>query len=64
MSDFVALCKRIIETDGHPTEQDVLNCGYDASHFARISNHNIKATKLVSNARQALLDRGIYYKVN
>ena len=60
MADFEALCKRIIDTHGNPSTEDVLGCGYSMEHFIRISQ--AKAEKLVKNAREALLARGIHYK--
>lgn len=62
MIDFVKLCKIIIDTNGNPSVQDVLNCGFSMEHFIRMSQPNIKSERLVKNARQALLDRGIHYK--
>lgn len=64
MADFVKLCKRIIDTNGNPSTEDVLDCGFSMEHFIRMSQPNVKADKLVRNARQALLDRGIHYKEN
>lgn len=62
MADFEALCKCIIDTNGNPSTQDVLGCGYSMEHFIRLSQPNVKTEKLVKNARKALLDRGIHYK--
>ena len=64
MENFTRLCKRIIDTNGNPSVQDVLDCGYTMEHFIRMSQPNVKAERLVKNARQALLDRGIHYKEN
>lgn len=62
MADFIKLCEKIIDTEGNPSVQDVMNCGYTFEHFLRIAQPNIKADKLVHNAREALLARGIHYK--
>lgn len=62
MADFEMLCKRIIDSNGNPSVQDVIDCGYGMEHFIRMSQPNVKADKLVKNARNALLDRGIHYK--
>lgn len=62
MADFEALCKRIIDTNGNPSTEDVLSCGYSMEHFIRISQANVKAEKLVKNAREALNVRGLHYK--
>jgi hypothetical protein len=64
MVDFIKLCKIIVDKNGAITVKDVLECGYDLEHFARITQKTTKADKLVKNAKQALLDRGIYYKGN
>ena len=64
MADFIKLCVKIIDTNGNPSVQDVLDCGFNMEHFIRIAQPNVKADKLVKNARQALLDRGIHYKEN
>ena len=64
MADFESLCKRIIDTGGNPNVQDVLDCGYSMEHFIRMSQSNVNTDRLVKNARQALLDRGIHYKEN
>ena len=62
MADFIKLCKTIIDSQGNPTVNDVLDCGYSMEHFIKMSQTNIKADKLLKNARQALIDRGIHYK--
>lgn len=62
MADFIKLCEKIIDTEGNPSVQDVMNCGYSMEHFIRMSQPNVKADKLVYNAREALLARGIHYK--
>lgn len=62
MADFIKLCKTIIDSQGNPTVNDVLDCGYSMEHFIKMSQPDIKADKLLKNARQALIDRGIYYK--
>ena len=62
MADFEALCKHIIDTNGHPNEQDVLNCGYSKENFKRIEDANAKPERLVKNARDCLRARGLYYK--
>ena len=62
MADFEALCKRIIDTNGNTSTEDVLSCGYSMEHFIRISQANVKAEKLVKNAREALNVRGLHYK--
>lgn len=64
MANFTRLCKIIIDTDGNPSVQDVLDCGYSMEHFIRMSQPSVNTERLVKNARQALLDRGIYYKEN
>ena len=62
MADFIKLCKTIINSQGNPTVNDVLECGYSMEHFIKMSQLDIKADKLLKNARQALIDRGIHYK--
>lgn len=62
MADFIKLCKTIIDSQGNPTVNDVLECGYSMEHFIKMSQPDIKADKLLKNARQALIDRGIHYK--
>lgn len=62
MADFIKLCKTIIDSQGNPTVNDVLSCGYSMEHFIKMSQPDIKADKLLKNARQALIDRGIHYK--
>ena len=64
MADFEMLCKRIIDTNGNPSTEDLLSCGYSMENFIRISQANVKAEKLVKNARDALNARGIRYKVD
>ena len=66
MADFEKLCKCIIDSDGNPSVQTVLDCGYTLEHFIRMSQPNVKAERLVKNAREALLARGIihYSEVN
>lgn len=62
MADFERLCKLIIDSNGDPSVDDVLDCGYTMEHFLRIAQPNISDEKLVSNAREALRARGIRYK--
>lgn len=62
MVDFIKLCEKIIDSKGNPTVNDVLECGYSMEHFIKMSQPDIKADKLLKNARQALIDRGIHYK--
>ena len=62
MADFIKLCKTIIDSQGNPTVNDILDCGYSMEHFIKMSQPDIKADKLLKNARQALIDRGIHYK--
>ena len=62
MADFITLCKTIIDSQGNPTVSDVLECGYSMEHLIKMSQPDIKADKLLKNARQALIDRGIHYK--
>ena len=62
MADFESLCKKIIDTNGNPSVQDVLGCGYSMEHFIRLSQPNVSAEKLVKNARENLLARGLHYK--
>ena len=62
MADFEKLCKKIIDANGNPSVEDVLNCGYSMEHFIRMSQPTVKPEKLVHNAREALLARGIHYK--
>ena len=64
MADFERLCKCIIDTDGNPSVKDVLDCGYSMEHFIRLSQPNVNTEKLVKNARESLLARGIHYKEN
>lgn len=62
MANFEKLCKLIIDTNGLPNIQDVLDCGYSMENFIRLSRSAEKPERLVKNAREALLARGIHYK--
>ena len=62
MADFEALCKKIIDTNGNPSTEDVLSCGFSMEHFIRLSQPDVNTEKLVKNARRELLARGIHYK--
>lgn len=62
MADFERLCKMIIDTNGNPCVDDVLNCGYTMEHFIKMSQPHVNNEKLVNNAREALRARGIKYK--
>ena len=63
MADFERLCKCIIDSNGNPSVQDVLDCGFSMDHFIRMSQPNVKAERLVRNAKEALLARGIHYEI-
>ena len=62
MADVIKLYKRVIDSNGKPTKQDVLDCGFSNEHAERIAHPSVNANKLVKNARKALIDRGIHYK--
>ena len=62
MADFEMLCKKIIGSNGNPSVQDVLDCGFSMEHFVKMSQQNVKAEKLVKNAREALRKRNIQDK--
>lgn len=62
MADFVKLCEKIIDAGGNPSTEDVISCGYTLEHFIRLSQSNVNPERLVKNAREALLARGIHYK--
>ena len=62
MADFERLLKHIIDSNGKPSESDVLDAGYSMENFMRISQQNKNPDKLVRNARNELLARGIHYK--
>ena len=62
MADFEMLCKKIIDSNGNPSVQDVLDCGFSMEHFVKMSQQNVKAEKLVKNAREALRKRNIQDK--
>ena len=62
MVDFEALCKKIIDTNGNLSTEDVLSCGYSMEHFIRLSQPDVNTERLVKNAKRELLDRGIHYK--
>ena len=62
MADFERLCKLIIDTNGDPSVDGVLECGYTMEHFIRIAQPDVSNEKLINNAREALRARGIRYK--
>ena len=62
MADFERLCKLIIDTNGDPCVDDVLDCGYTMEHFLRMAQPEISNERLINNAREALRLRGIRYK--
>ena len=64
MVDFKKLCEIIIDSNGNPSVQDVLDCGYSMEHFIRLSQHNVNSEKLVQRAKENLLEMGIHYKEN
>lgn len=56
MTDFEKLCKTIINTNGKPSMDEVLDAGYSIEHYNRIANTD--PNKLVRNARDSLIARG------
>lgn len=62
MLDLITLCKHIIDTNGKPNEQNVLECGYSKEHFKALTNANVRPERIVKNAREMLVARGIHYK--
>lgn len=59
MADFVRLCKIIVDTNGNPSVQDVLDCGYTMEHFVKMCNSSVKKETLVKNAKENLVNHGI-----
>ena len=49
MADFERLCKLIIDTDGDPSVDDVLDCGYTMEHFLRMAQPDVSNERLVIN---------------
>lgn len=62
MADFIKLCELIIDSNGNPNVNDVLNCGYTMEHFIKMSQPGVSSERLVHNAKEALKVRGIRYK--
>lgn len=62
MVDFEALCKHIIDTNGHPRKEDILSFGYSNENAKTLTQPNVRHGKMVKNAREALLARDIHYK--
>ena len=59
MADFEKLCKIIIDSNGHPKANSVIEAGYSMEHFDRLSK--ARPETLVKRARENLLERGIHY---
>ena len=60
MANFELLCKRIIDKNGNITVEDTREADYFDHNFEKL--RMLSPERLVKNARQALHDRGIYYK--
>ena len=58
MADFERLCIAIVETDGNPSCQTVMDCGYSFEHFLRIAQPKVSRYLLVEKAKKNLFDRG------
>ena len=54
MKNFKQLCEKIVEKNGNPSCQDVLDCGYSMEHFIRMANSHIKTEKLLEEAKKQL----------
>lgn len=54
MKDFKKLCEKIIATDGNPSVNDVLECGYSMDDFIRIAQPNINKEKLLAKAKEMI----------
>lgn len=61
MADFIKLCEKIIDSNGNPSVQNVLDCGFSMDNFLQLCNPNMTSERLVKNAKRALKDRGINY---
>ena len=62
MLNLEMLCKHIIDTNGVPSKQNVLEYGYSEKNFDELTNSNVKPERIVKNAREMLVARGIHYK--
>lgn len=58
MADFEKLCKIIVQTDGNPTCQQVMDCGYSFEHFLRMAQPRVSRYVLVQRAKDNLYQRG------
>lgn len=54
MENFKRLCEMIVERNGNPSCQDVMNCGYSMEHFIRMAQSRISTEKLLQEAKKFL----------
>lgn len=62
MINFEALCRAIIDSQGKPDIQSVLDAGYTMEHAMRLTHPSVKRDKLVQRAKECLAERGICYE--
>lgn len=54
MANFKRFCEILVETNGNPSVQQVIECGYTIEHFIRLCDHNINTEVLVQKAKESL----------
>ena len=60
MVNFEKLCMCIVNTDGHISDNQIREYGYDAENFRnRMALANVTPERLAKNAARALKERGI-----
>lgn len=54
MDDLRKLCEMIVERNGNPSVQDVIDCGYTVEHFIVMAQSRISTEKLLKKAKHYL----------
>ena len=54
MGNFRKFCEMVVERNGNPSVQDVIDCGYTVEHFIIIAQSRISTEKLLKKAKHYL----------
>lgn len=54
MKSFKQLCEMIVERNGNPSCQDILDCGFKTEHFIILTQSRISTEELLEEAKKFL----------
>lgn len=58
LTNFERLCLLIVRSNGDPSLDELVNCGYDLALYFRLRQPEVRKEKLVERARENLHEMG------